>query len=249
LEFDRYADLDSPVHAWDPRFKLTAGFLLILICASIDRAPALAVAALGAMVLLGLSRLPLRFILRTLKAPLLLLALMLPLLVFTAGGEALWSWRFLHLSRGGLIAAARITAKALIVILLFIGIFATVKLNTALQSLEYLKVPSKLLMIFLFTYRYIYLYLEDMRKLLNSARLRGYNLQRGLRHLGATSAILVTLLLRSYEQSERVAAAMRLRGFNGSFHSLVRFRSTAADLLALLLTGIWACLLLWLELR
>ena len=75
------------------------------------------------------------------------------------------------------------------------------------------------------------------------------SLQRGLRHLGATSGILVTLLLRSYEQSERVAAAMRLRGFSGSFHSLARFRSTAADLLAAFLTGIWICLLLWLELR
>jgi cobalt/nickel transport system permease protein len=249
MEFDSYADLDSPVQAWDPRFKLSAGFLLILVCASLGKAPALAAAGLGALVLITLSRLPLLFVLRMLKAPLVLLALMLPLLVLTAGGQALWSWRFLHLYRNGLILAARIAAKSLTVVLLFIGFFATVRLNTAFQTLERLKVPSTLLAILLFTYRYIYLYLEDMRKLLSAARLRGYNLQRGLRHIGTSSGILVTLLLRSYEQSERVAAAMRLRGFDGSFRGIARFRRSPADLLAVALTALWICLLLWLELR
>ncbi|UCF95907.1 MAG: cobalt ECF transporter T component CbiQ [Spirochaetaceae bacterium] len=249
MEFERYAHLDSPVHAWNPRFKLTAGFLLMLVCASINKPSALAAAAFGALVLIGLSRLPLRFVIRMLKAPLLLLVLMLPVLILTAGGEALWSWRFLNLYRDGLTAAARIAVKSLTVILLFVGFFATVRLNTALQSLENLKVPSILLTILLFTYRYIFLYLEDSRKLLTAARLRGYNLQRGLRHVGVTAGILVTLLLRSYEQSERVAAAMRLRGFDGRFHSLERLHRRPLDLLAVVLTAVWVCLLLWLELR
>jgi len=249
MEFDSYAELGSPVHSWEPRFKLPAGFALILVCASVSETPALAAAGLGAVVLIALSRLPLVFVLRMLKAPLVLLALMLPLLVLTTGGQSVWSWGFLHLYKSGLILAARIAAKSLTVFLLFIGFFATVRLNTALQTLEHLKVPSTLLAILLFTYRYIYLYIEDMRKLLTAARLRGYSLQRGLRHIGTSSGILVTLLLRSYEQSERVAAAMRLRGFNGSFRGLTRFHRSPADLLAVGLTAAWICLLLWLELR
>jgi cobalt/nickel transport system permease protein len=249
MDFDRYADLESPVHTWDPRIKLAAGFVLILVCASLSRSPALSVAAFGALVLIALSRLPFVFVLRMLKAPLVLLALMLPLLVLTAGGQALWSWGFLHLYENGLILAARIAAKSLTVILLFVGFFGTVRLNTTLQTLEHLKVPPTLLAILLFTYRYIHLYLEDMRKLLSAARLRGYKLQRGLRHIGTSSGILVTLLLRSYEQSERVAAAMRLRGFDGSFRGVTSFRRSPADLLAAVLTAVWICLLLWLELR
>jgi cobalt/nickel transport system permease protein len=249
MEFDGYANLGSPVHTWAPQYKLPAGFLLILVCASVSEPSALAAAALGALVLIALSRLPVQFVLRMLKAPLLLLALMLPLLVLTAGGQALWSWGFLHLYKDGLILAARIAAKALTVFLLFIGFFSTVRINTALETLEHLRVPSTLLVILLFTYRYIYLYLEDMRRLLTSARLRGYSLQRGLRHIGTSSGILVTLLLRSYEQAERVATAMRLRGFGGSFRGLTRFRRSPADLLAVALTVVWICLLLWLELR
>jgi cobalt/nickel transport system permease protein len=249
MELDRYADLCSPVHAWEPRFKLPAGFLLILVCASVSEPLALAAAALGALVLIAFSRLPTRFVFRLLRAPFVLLALMLPLLVLTAGGPALWSWGFLYVYENGLILAARITAKSLTVFLLFVGFFATLRLNTALQTLEHLKVPSVLITVLLFTYRYIYLYLEDMRKLLTAARLRGYSLQRGLRHIATSSGILVTLLLRSYEQSERVAAAMRLRGFDGSFRGLYRFRRSPADLLAVALTALWSCLLLWLELR
>jgi cobalt/nickel transport system permease protein len=249
MEFDQYANLSSPVHDWEPRFKLPAGFLLILVCASLDKPPALAAAALGALVLISLARLPFLFVLRLLKAPLMLLALMMPLLVLTAGGPVLWSWGFLHLYKNGITLTARILVKSLTVILLFVGFFGTVRLNTTLQTLEQLKVPSALLAILLFTYRYIHLYLEDLRKLLTAARQRGYNLQRSVRHIGTSAGILVTLLLRSYEQSERVAAAMRLRGFDGSFRSFPNTRRSPADLLAVALTVVWISLLLWMELR
>jgi cobalt/nickel transport system permease protein len=79
--------------------------------------------------------------------------------------------------------------------------------------------------------------------------LRGFSLQCGLRHIGTSSGILVTLLFRSYEQSERVAAAMRLRGFDGSFPGFTRHRSGPADMLAAVITAVWIGLLLWLELR
>ncbi len=249
MEFDSYAHLDSPVHAWEPAFKLPAGFVLILVCASISKAPALASAALGALVLIAVSRLPVLFVLRMLKAPLVLLVVMLVLLALTAGGPSLWSWGFLHLYTNGLILAARIAAKSITIILLFVGFFGTLRIHTALQTLERLKVPSTLLAILLFTYRYIHMYLEDMRKLLTAARLRGSNLQRGVRHIGTSSGILVTLLLKSYEQSERTAAAMNLRGFDGSFPGFSSLRIRTTDLLAVFLTAVWIGLLLWLELR
>jgi cobalt/nickel transport system permease protein len=249
MEFDSYADLDSPVHSWEPVYKLPAGFALILTCASLNAPWALAAAGLGALALMALARLPLAFVLRMLKGPVVLLALMLPLLVLTAGGQALWSWRYLSVSRSGMILAGRIAVKSLTVFLLFLGFFGSVRLARSLQTLETLKVPPALLAILLFTYRYIFLYLEDMRKLLTAARLRGYNLHRGVRHIVSSSAILVTLLLRSYEQSERAAAAMRLRGFDGSFHGFGRIRRSQMDFLAVALTAVWIGLLIWLELR
>lgn len=249
MEIDRHADLCSPVHAWDPRFKLASGFVLLLVCASISTPGALVAAAGAAAGLVLLSRLPVRFVLRALRAPLVLLALMLPLLVLTSGGRTLWSLGFLCVYREGLLAAGRISVKALTIVLLFVALFGTTRLPVALKALEHLKVPPMLPAILLFTYRYIFLYLEDMQKLLTAARLRGYNLRRGIRHAGSTSRIMFTLLLRSYEQSERVAAAMHLRGFNGSFPTLNRFRHTAFDVLLGAVTLGLAAALIWLELR
>lgn len=249
MEIDRYADLRSPVHAWDPRFKVAAAFVLVLVSASVSSTGALAAAAGGALLLVWLSRLPVGFVVRILKAPLAILALMIPLLLFTAGGEALWSWGFLHLYRRGLLTAVQIAVKAVTVVLLFAGFFGTLRVQTALKALEDLKVPATLLAILMFTYRYIHLYLEQMGKLLTAARLRGYRLSRGLRHLGATAGVVVTLLVRSYEQSDRVATAMRLRGFQGSFPSLRRFQHNAADIVGSILAVAWVGLLFWLELR
>jgi cobalt/nickel transport system permease protein len=55
-----------------------------------------------------------------------------------------------------------------------------------------------------------------------------------------------TLLVRGYERGERVAQAMRCRGFDGRFRSLTDFRTTRYDVLMLAL--VWAtagAMLVW----
>ena len=76
--------------------------------------------------------------------------------------------------------------------------------------------------------------------------MRGYAIQRGLTHIRATVSLSVTLLIRSYEQSERVYAAMTLRGFSGSFQSLPRFSTRGSDAAKSVLIGLLAvfCVLL-----
>jgi energy-coupling factor transporter transmembrane protein EcfT len=55
--------------------------------------------------------------------------------------------------------------------------------------------------------------------------------QREIRNTQSTVGVLVTLLVRSYEQSERVYSAMRLRGFTGLYRTTVELRFTGRDLL------------------
>jgi cobalt/nickel transport system permease protein len=52
-----------------------------------------------------------------------------------------------------------------------------------------------------------------------------------MQHIRTNIGVLVTLLIRSYEQSDRVYSAMQLRGFDGSFHSLEEFTGSAWDTL------------------
>jgi cobalt/nickel transport system permease protein len=62
-------------------------------------------------------------------------------------------------------------------------------------------------------------------------RARGFRARatrHGYRALGhATGALLV----RGSDRADAVAAAMRCRGFDGAFHTLTAFRTTARDIM------------------
>jgi len=100
-----------------------------------------------------------------------------------------------------------------------------------MKALECLKVPRLLIVILLFTYRYIFLYLADLKNLVIAAKLRGYKAHRMVKNIKTVPKIIATLLVRSAEQSERVYAAMCLRGFSGSIKILKQFKATVSDVL------------------
>lgn len=231
MELDQYARLRSPIHTWDARWKLIAIVPLIFVCAAVKSAPGLLCAALVSSTMVIISGLPIRHVLKILKAPFYFIIIMTPVLMLTSGGERLISWEMISVYRSGLYIAARLAIKALSIMLLFICLFGTARLQESMKAMEFFKLPPILLSLLFFTYRYIFLYLEEFGKLLTAARLRGYTLLRGLKGLKSTVSILVTLLIRSYEQSERVYAAMRLRGYTGAFPTLCHFKTQASDVL------------------
>ncbi len=248
MDLDRYAALDSTIHTWDPRFKLFSLFSLVFIFASIKEASSLALIAVFSILLILLTRIPIRFVLRTLRAPLLFLVVMTPLLVFTAGGPVLISWGFLKVYSAGLYLAGRVGVRALSIMLVFLALFGTSRLHQTMKAMAFFKLPAALLAIFLFTYRYIFLYIEDLQKLFTAARMRGYTTQAGLLHARSTVGILVTLLIRSNEQSERLYASMQARGFQGKFYSLEAFRMRTGDFVKSTVVLAVAALLIFLEL-
>jgi cobalt/nickel transport system permease protein len=55
-----------------------------------------------------------------------------------------------------------------------------------------------------------------------------------------------TLLVRGADRADRVAQAMRCRGFEGRFHSLATFRTRPADVLMFaLMVGVSGGLVAW----
>lgn len=231
MELDQYARLQSPIHSWDARWKLIALAPLIFVGAAMKHPLGLLCVAGVSSTMVIISRLPIRHVLKILKGPFYFIIIMTPVLMLTSGGERLVSWGVISVYRSGLFIAARLTIKALSIMLLFICLFGTTRLQESMKAMEFFKLPPILLALLFFTYRYIFLYFEELGKMLTAARLRGYTVLRGLKGLKSTVNILVTLLIRSYEQSERVYAAMRLKGYTGAFPTLHRFKTQAADVL------------------
>ena len=106
--------------------------------------------------------------------------------------------------------------------------------------------PDKLSHLLLFTVRYLDVLHREYLRMRAAMKVRGFR-PRMDRHTYRSYGYLVGMLLvRSFERSERIMAAMKCRGFRGHFYLLDHFAfSRRRDLpfcatsLALLLTVAW----------
>jgi cobalt/nickel transport system permease protein len=98
LEIDRFADMRSPVHTWDPRVKIPA---LLIMAFTIGLLKDIRLAAIGLGSSIGLviiSRIPISFVLRRLRWVFAFLAPFVLIMPFTVSGRDVWRFSFLSAS-------------------------------------------------------------------------------------------------------------------------------------------------------
>jgi cobalt/nickel transport system permease protein len=200
--------------------------------AGLRHLPHAALALVGALLLALLGRLPLRWYLEqaaTLALFLGLFALPLPFLLH--GTMPAWELGPVRVWPYGLHAALLLGAKALALLTLVLVLLATAPLDATLKAAHALHLPGLLVQLAMLAYRYIFVVADELARLRVALRVRGYR-NRASRHSYHTiGTVTGTLLVRSAERAERVGQAMRCRGFDGRFRSLVVFRTTWADVI------------------
>jgi len=239
--------MDSPFARFDPRWKLAALAFAILAVAFVRSLPVAAAAFAGAQLLAILARLPRKWFGVRLGVAALALVPFLIVLPFTVdrGGPA-WEWGRLHVSLAGLWAAVTLALKTLAIVTLALVVLGTAPLHVTLHAARRLHVPGLLVQLTLLTYRYIFLLVDEFHRLRTALRVRGFR-NRMSRHSHQTiGRVTGTLLVRGAERAERVAQAMRCRGFDGRFRVLSEFHTRAMDvLLFALIVGAAAALVAW----
>lgn len=222
----------SPLSRWDPRWKLAALLPAAVVVALLRTLPAAAAALLLAWSLVLLGRVPLRwYLLRTgiLVLFLLLFVAWLPFLPAPGPG---WQIGAVPVSAAGLYLAVMVLLKAVAIVTLMMVLWVTGPLEATLKAAQALRLPGLFVHIIFLTYRYLFLLAEEFGRLRVALRVRGFR-NRGNRHsyriVGHVSGML---LVRSYERAERVAAAMRARGFDGRFRCLTACHTRPADVAA-----------------
>jgi cobalt/nickel transport system permease protein len=251
LAFEPLPCPESPLRRLDPRWKLAAVLPSVAVVAVLRGLPAVAVALAGALALAFLGRLPPRwFALRlgALAVFLAFFALPLPLLIDDTGPN--WEVGPLRFSQEGLRLALLLGGKAAAILTLTLVLLTSAPLDATLKAAHALRVPGLLVQLAVLSYRYVFVASDELARLRTALRVRGYR-NRANRHSYRTVGhVAGTLLVRSYERSERVGQAMRCRGFDGRFRSLAEFATRPADVLAfLLIAGGAAALLAWDVLR
>jgi cobalt/nickel transport system permease protein len=237
----------SLAHRLDPRGKiLVAALFAVLIAVAKTYSVALAGLAL-ALLCLALARLPLKqvvFRLLLVNSFIFFLWLVLPL---TYPGEVVWRLGPLAATRQGLAYTGLITLKSNAIIIALIALIATVPVVTLGQALHSLRLPDKLCHLLLFTYRYIHVFEQEYRRLVQAMKIRGFQPRTNLHTYRSFAYLAAMLLVKSFDRAERVFAAMRCRGFQGTFYSLKTFSWQRRDGIFLGAAALALVALLYLE--
>jgi cobalt/nickel transport system permease protein len=213
---------DSPLARIDARWRL-AGLLAILAAAAAVRTGGGALLALAAaLVLAALARMDWDWY----AGRLLLVAAFLAAFVVPVPFLARMGW-----AEGALLAGV-LLLKALALFTLAAVLLVTAPVEVTLKAAHGLRLPGLLTQLLLLSYRYLFVLGDELARLRIALRVRGFRNRPNRHSYRTVAAAAGTLVVRGHERGERIAAAMRCRGFDGRFRALVGFRTRAGDVLA-----------------
>ena len=205
---------DSPLHRLDGRTKLIGLVALVIVAAGTPPAAYGAFAGYGLLVALGLvvGRVPAGYVLARWLIVLPFVAAVAALPFVQPADMTLWG---LRLSRGGLLIAWGVAAKASLAVLAMTLLVGSTHFSDLLAALHRLRAPAALVAMVAMTFRYLAILADEAGRMRRARDARGF---RG-RWIGQASVVgqmVGTLFLRSYERGERIHGAMLARGFDGS---------------------------------
>jgi cobalt/nickel transport system permease protein len=247
-------DLLAPAHAGpsylagvDPRVRIVAAAAFAIAVAAAHRLPTMAAALAAAVLALGLARMPPRMVLRRVWPLEVVILLLLALLPWTAAGpanapaDARWP--------AGVYLGAAIALKANAIVLGWLALLGSMDAAALGHALAHLHMPRKLVHLLLFTTGYLEVLGREYGRLRWAMKVRSFRPRMNLHTYRAYGYLVGMLLVRSFDRSERVVAAMKCRGFRGRFYLLdhfafawrrdVAFSAAAALVLAAILTLEW----------
>lgn len=238
LDIDRFAKLESPLQRWDPRIKLFTLGIFIFSVALLKTLPIAIIAFFIAVCILRLSSLPYDFIASSLKWIIFFLLPFFIIMPLSYPGEPAFKVIGLPFAWEGLQIASLIFIKAVAIVLTTFSMFGTARFDVSMIALQHLKCPKIMVQMLLFTYRYTFVFIEEMRRMQIAMRARGFVIKSNLNTMHIMGNFVGTLLVRSFERSERVYKAMLSKGYQGELHSMVKFHSNRQDYIksALILT-------------
>ena len=229
FDIDKYADIKSPLHNFDPRAKLVCIFILMISIVLLNDLRILLIGLIISIGLVVISKLPFFFILSRLKWIALFILAVLIILPLSVGSTPLVSFFFLTINLEGLLLALTIALKAFSVILLIFPMLSTMKFTTFIKALEKLHLPNKLVQIISFTYRYIFVLFNELKRTLTSIDSRSHKKGSTSYKLRVFGNAIGMLLVRSYERGERIFQSMIARGYSGKIKTLDKFKMRSID--------------------
>ena len=225
ITIGQYYATDSLLHRLDPRVKIAGTLLYIISLFLVHHYIGLVVAALIFGVMVRMSNVPFRFIVKGLKPIMMMLVFTALLHLFCTPGKAIFSLGVLHITIEGVQKCIFLTVR---LTLMMIGSSLmtltttpnqlTDGLEKALGGLNRIHIPvHAIAMMMSIALRFIPILIEETDKIMKAQMARGADFENGNLIQKAKNMIplLIPLFVSAFRRADDLAMAMEARCYHG----------------------------------
>lgn len=220
-----YYPAKSIIHSLDARIKLIGTIAYVVALFLFDSFWGFIPAFLWLATIIGMSRIPIRFIFKGLKAILFLLIFMTVFNLLLTPGEVIASWWIFEITREGLRNAGFMVLR---LVLLVIGSSImtytttptqlTAGMESLFKPLAIFRCPvHEIAMMMSIALRFIPILLEETDKIMKAQQARGADFEHGniFKRVKALLPVLVPLFVSAFRRAGELAEAMEARCYHG----------------------------------
>ena len=225
ITLGQYYQTESVIHRLDPRVKLGGTLLYIISLFFFKNIWGYVAAAIFLAIVIQLSHVPFRFMVKGMKAILFLLLITVVFNLFLSPGTALVSFWKITITLEGLKMAVTMAIRLTMLIIGSSIMTLTTTPNNLTDGMEKMMKPLKLFhvpvhevaMMMSIALRFIPILLEETDKIMKAQIARGADFESGnvVRRAKALVPLLVPLFISAFRRANDLAMAMEARCYRG----------------------------------
>ncbi len=225
ITLGQYYQADSVLHKMDPRVKLIATFVYIISLFVVDNLIGYAICFAFLAMAIVLSKVPVKFMVRGMKAILFLLIITVIFNLFLTPGDELISFWKLTITKQGVKQAFTMAVRlSMLIIGSSVMTLTTTPnnltdgLESVMKPLKKIKVPvHEIAMMMSIALRFIPILLEETDKIMKAQIARGADFESGnlLKKAKSMVPLLVPLFISAFRRANDLAMAMEARCYQG----------------------------------
>lgn len=225
ITLGQYFPSDSVIHRLDPRVKIISLIAYIALIFCTFNYFALAFSAVTVLVIVLMSKVPLKLYLKSLKVIIIIVVITSLLNLFYGTGEPIWQWWIIKVTWAGIHNAVFVCIRIVCLVLLSSVLTFTTSPTDLTDALERLMKPltvfhikvHEIAMMMTIALRFVPTLLEETDKIMAAQKARGADMESGnlITRIKALVPVLVPLFVSAFRRAYELAVAMECRCYQG----------------------------------
>lgn len=225
ITIGQYYPGNSLLHRLDPRVKFVGTLMFIISLFLFQGWVGYLIATAVLVIMIKVSKVPFSFMVKGLKAIVVLLVITLAFNIFLTPGTVIWRWKFLKITEEGLILAGKMAVRLVELVMGASLMTLTTTPNQLTDGLERLLRPlnkihvpvHELALVMSIALRFIPILMEETDKIMKAQIARGADFESGgvIKKIKAMVPLLVPLFVSAFRRANDLALAMEARCYHG----------------------------------